>query len=532
MLPNTANILDQLLGGFDLNAPSSHGQTGAAAENGLFGTIMTGLLGAGINSKGEENCAQPQMLGIPLAGFGQLLGIIDPQAVAEPTVQIGEETSALPEAIEFAPADDPATLLIDGDGSEGSTPTRNGTTVVSDPTIDFTISNQQLRTLLASQQIAPTMPLQTGAYQIVDYRVNGDRVDLTVTSERSAQPIQLSLPIAALEAAFVQMAEHSNGAVRIPLLNQTTDQTGRLNQLLSALNLKTLEVRLTPTASDHGQVDQPVQVKLVAENSGQEIVIRTNIAAQQIKTPLMNQPTRAANDTRVSPDELENASDNSEKVKTQSQVATKSTGQTNPLLDKTDPRQLRTALATSRFDLPERLTQDKHTTPQPATAVELQFTKQDAAHPVAGDRAATTVRMSLPESAAQQLQPNGRSVMLKIEPEHLGPARLNLTLNNHGLTARVTVDNPAAKVAVEHSLEQLNAQLSKAGIQVDRIEVTLSGGGAQERFFERRPQWADGSSNGYPMADDEQDLENAVPAPAYTSPARQYVNAGGVNLWA
>lgn len=527
MLPNTGNILDQLLGGYDLNAPSASGQTGAGAKNGLFGNILTGLLGAGINSKGEENCAQPQMLGIPLAGFGQLLGIIDPQAVAEPTVQIGEGTSAMPDASDLATANNPAMALENADDASA---VRGNAMAVNDPTVGFAISNQQLQTLLAAQQNG-SATLQPGAYRIVDCRVDGGKVDLTVTSDQNQQPIQLSLPIEALEAAFLKTATRNNGALRVPLVDQTMSETDRLNQLFNALKLKTLEVKLEPNASDHGQVNQSVQIKLVAENSGQEIVIRTNIVAQQIKTPQMNESMRNTTDTGTSSDNSESASDD-DKVKAQSQIATKASGHTNPLLDATNPRQLRTALATSRFDLLERLAQDKQTTQQPAAVIDPTFAKQDATHVATGDRAATAVRLSLPESAAQQLQANGRSVMLKIEPEHLGPARLNLTLNHQSLTARVTVDSPAAKVAVEHSLDQLNAQLSKAGIQVDRIEVALTGGGPQERFFERRPQWADGSSDRYHAADDDQDSESTTPAPAYVSPARQYVNAGGVNLWA
>ncbi|MBI5265950.1 MAG: hypothetical protein HY851_01845, partial [candidate division Zixibacteria bacterium] len=54
------------------------------------------------------------------------------------------------------------------------------------------------------------------------------------------------------------------------------------------------------------------------------------------------------------------------------------------------------------------------------------------------------VRFTLPDTIDQTLTPGGRSLSLKIQPEHLGPARLSLHYNSEGLTARVTVDSSMA----------------------------------------------------------------------------------------
>ena len=85
--------------------------------------------------------------------------------------------------------------------------------------------------------------------------------------------------------------------------------------------------------------------------------------------------------------------------------------------------------------------------------------------------------------------------MIKVEPEHLGPARLNLSMRGEALVARLVVDSVQARIAVEGSLHQLNDQLSRAGIKVDHLEVTVGGGEERLPFFERRPHFS-GKSRG------------------------------------
>lgn len=141
-----------------------------------------------------------------------------------------------------------------------------------------------------------------------------------------------------------------------------------------------------------------------------------------------------------------------------------------------------------------------------------------------------TTRLSLPEDVRTALKPGGQSVTLRIEPEHLGPARLRLVMHNNVLKALVTVNSTQAKAMVEGSLDQLANQLSKADIQVERIEVALNSDSRHESFLHRRPrrQASLKSRRGV----------NAAPA-AMTIAASENrygtvhrVGAGGVNLLA
>jgi len=523
VLPNTGNILDQLLGGFDIAATGAPAQIGQGAGGELFGSILAGALGAGINSVGEESLTQPQMLGIPLTAFGQVLVIHDPQAPLDSSIARDGETSA---ALENAgpgwlEASAPATTI-----GQPAVSSKASTAVESDPALEFSISNQQLRSMLANAQLKQGGTLEIGAYQVVDWEMSGDQLELTLVSERNTAPIQVSIPSVSLESAVVKSFDQTSDSQRVPLLDQTSSEADQLSRLLRDLKLRTLEVKLESSSASRGEANGPVEVRLVAEKSGHEVVIRTGIIAQQLKVSTPSDTERKTGDPL-------NLADVDAESDGDCPVQAKSITASNPLLDQVDARAARLRLSSSQFDLPERLNlRTQNTLSQSAAGGDGVLGKFPDANSATADRAQAPVRLTVPESAIQQLRPNGQSIMLKIEPEHLGPARLNLTLNHQTLTARVTVDSPAAKVVVEHSLDQLNSQLSKAGIQVDRLEVALSGGGAQERFFERRPQWSQESVNRYGASDDDTEMEIRRPEPINVRSARQYVNAGGVNLWA
>jgi len=143
------------------------------------------------------------------------------------------------------------------------------------------------------------------------------------------------------------------------------------------------------------------------------------------------------------------------------------------------------------------------------------------------------VRFTLPDNVKTALKPNGQTVTLRIEPEHLGPAKLSLTMYNDKLRARVIVNNIPAKVAVEASLHRLVEQLSRANIEVDYIEVTVGGESARDGVFERRPQWRYFTNRfgKFNLDDTFGSSEQAAAAASVPQPLT-YVGADGVNLLA
>ncbi|MBD3257681.1 hypothetical protein GF377_04555, partial [candidate division GN15 bacterium] len=142
------------------------------------------------------------------------------------------------------------------------------------------------------------------------------------------------------------------------------------------------------------------------------------------------------------------------------------------------------------------------------------------------------VRIMLPEQFETSGKPLNQTLMLRIEPEHLGPARLNLHLRNEILTARVTVDTPLAKATVEQSLDQLTSQLARVGITVDRIEVAVGGNGARNEFLDRRPSWAQQIKTKEKYLDDEEDIEPVRPVMTPAAMHAGYIRESGVNVLA
>ncbi len=139
------------------------------------------------------------------------------------------------------------------------------------------------------------------------------------------------------------------------------------------------------------------------------------------------------------------------------------------------------------------------------------------------------IRFSLPDDLASRLKPNGQSVMIRIQPDHLGPARLSLRMHQDKLSARITVETVGIKAVVEQSLDRLIQQLTKSGIDVERIEVALDGRQSGEHLSERHPHW---QRQARPAHFDENILTetNEVSPIATATPA--YVGAGGVNVLA
>jgi flagellar hook-length control protein FliK len=515
MLPNTGNILDQLLGGFDPAASTSNGVGSGQSSGGpAFGSILAGALGStGAAGKASGAPGDPQLMGIPLSMFGQLL------------TGIGVETAGLADASgdqSLLTAEEQLSSLLTEDGkSANSTSDETG---LLKP--EFAVSNQRLKALMAMADKQTRVNLSDGVYNVLEQSVNGDHLDLTLAPEDGTEPVKVSIPLELLarDATSLRLQGTLNTANRVALAGQENHRAAALGKLFVDLKLKTLEVKLEPSVESGGRVTQPVQFKLVAENAGHQVLIRSKLLLSQVQTANAFADEEPALPAIKSEGEPE--SDGKHGLKLNPDVITAKGQQV--------ARPVHQLVAASRFDLADRFAQsnqeklDNSTIPgeHAASAREnLQINAQDIGR-------TSHIKLTLPDNLTTQLRPNGQSIMIRIEPDHLGPARLNLSLNHHGLTARVSVDSVAAKTVVEHSLDQLTEQLSRAGIHVDRIEVSLTGGDARERFFERRPLWINQQNGNRPFEDDEFD-ENQVIAPRpLPSQLRQYVGAGRVNLWA
>jgi hypothetical protein len=96
------------------------------------------------------------------------------------------------------------------------------------------------------------------------------------------------------------------------------------------------------------------------------------------------------------------------------------------------------------------------------------------------------VRFILPAETVGKSLKNGRTVVIKMEPEHLGHIRLSLSSSGDILHGRMTVQSLEARAVVEANLTELHDQLSRQGIKLDSFQISLSGEQVGQRDFGKR----------------------------------------------
>jgi len=142
------------------------------------------------------------------------------------------------------------------------------------------------------------------------------------------------------------------------------------------------------------------------------------------------------------------------------------------------------------------------------------------------------VKMTLGQELPSLSQLEGRTLMIKLEPEFLGPARLHLTMRQESLSARVMVDTPQAKMAVESSLSQLTDQLTKVGIKVDYIDVGVRGGGAQNQFLHHQTNWFRAQATRAGTLNEQELLSPALTVANTARTTASYIAGDRVNIYA
>ena len=403
------------------------------------------------------------------------------------------------------------------------------------------IAGQNVRDLLAAKPVE----LETGNYRVVDVRVTDKQVILKVEPENDpGNQIKMTLPL----KQVAELLSDSNsprvadaaGTVeqltRVKVSESEKTDAVKVQTLLSRLNLKELEVaKVNPTSTDVPDSPEPqkvvpeetINVKITATRSGEEVAIKLNMKAAEMHAVKQAEPKQVAAVKQDAPSVEEAPVPPKQTPKEPSINNEKNNGETSlPELD------------AERWAKQSRV--DKL-----SDAGTSSITKPDQAHvssffdKVSGTRTMpeqqTTlppVRFSLPDNITSALKTNTRSVMISIEPDNLGPAKLHLAMHNDALTARLTVESIHAKAAVESSLDQLTDQLARAGVKVHHVEVSVSGGDVGSNMFERRPVWTAKQRNSTQSIDRLFESSTVTPTPTMSQRPASYVRADGVNVFA
>ncbi len=461
----------------------------------------------------------------------QILDLLTPEASATPlphSSDAADQTEApafgvvLADTIEEAhpPNEQSPAHSFDDSPAEGSCDkelSQGGMTKTTPaPLLEALISGKQTGDILSGQQL----DAEPGMYEIQDWSLSDNVLLATVANKNDkSHTFTLSIP-----------AEHLKAGVDPNLLpvvetnlteqNALAYEEASLEQYLSKLNLKEIEIIQPTNLTEAESTAKPSTLSIIGNGIGQTMVIQAQVGKGNLQTArekLSGSSKPGKGDGGV--------------VKYATANKNVSTNmQTDPI---GDPWQ-----ALSKPAVPGRnghVSEDDLTFMSSEKMETFTIFEELPVDTRIDHRQLNVrqVRFTLPDNVKSILRPNGYAITLRIEPEHLGPAKLSLTMINDKLQARVIVNDPMAKAAVEASLYRLVDQLSKANIEVDHVEVTISGESTRDGFFERRPRWhrysgragrlspADALSPGQQVA-----ALGSVPGPAL------YVGADGVNLLA
>ena len=76
--------------------------------------------------------------------------------------------------------------------------------------------------------------------------------------------------------------------------------------------------------------------------------------------------------------------------------------------------------------------------------------------------------------ASIQLRNGHNEASIELKPEYLGHIRMQVSTENHQVTVRILAELPFVKEMIENNLNQLKTDLQQQGLDVDKLEVSVS----------------------------------------------------------
>lgn len=375
--------------------------------------------------------------------------------------------------------------------------------------------------------------LPSGTFAVLASKVSDGKLQLDIApKDSSGQTIKLSIPVALLNqnnSSQSNPSENAAGIVtsgtirsRVPVISPVSSTT-RFEQLLSDVKVREIEISTEFAETKLSLPSSPTNINLVGESSGKPVLLSGRIARNQLQATTFTRPYEVTT----------TGQDNTANLDNGAQTGSKSTSKDakGPVAEPAGDamKSHSSAELAKLFEMNQGSANTAERTASPSL-----FGK-DNMQPRAGAAAVPdrpSVRMTIQHELPRLTDLGGRTLMIKIEPEYLGPARLHLTMRQDALSARLTVDSPQAKAAVESSLNQLTDQLAKVGIRVDYIEVGVRGGGAQNQFFDRHSDWFRSQQPQIRANSEFEPILPEAPRPIVSLSRATYLAADRVNIYA
>jgi hypothetical protein len=78
------------------------------------------------------------------------------------------------------------------------------------------------------------------------------------------------------------------------------------------------------------------------------------------------------------------------------------------------------------------------------------------------------------QRAAVLLRSDRGEARIDLKPEYLGQVRMHIVTDHQMVTVRILAESPMVRDLIEHNLHQLKSDLHQQGLQVERVEVSVS----------------------------------------------------------
>lgn len=397
--------------------------------------------------------------------------------------------------------------------------------------------NRQLLSILPKQSgviranVADVLNLQSvqlepGTYEILSSKIEDGNITLEVAGKGTPDTaIKITLPADAFTGpANAQMTGLPTSRVALGT------EAYRLDNMLSQMNLKEVQVEASPRSGHSSEITQPVSITLIAETTAGEQLLRAKLERSRVRVseaevlrpadghkgimgrPLTASPVSGAAKV-YTPLGVHNNSSVNTVVRTSAAIA-EANGDPWSSFTSTDGR---SGSGDSQQSLEILFGYEAKYHDEPSATVKSE---------------AQNLRFTLPDDLGANLRVNGRAVTIKIEPEHLGPARLSLSMADDKLKARIVVESTPAKVALEQNLDRLVNELNKAGIDVEKIDITINNGGAHNEMLGRQPHWRHRVATRLPGLDLDSSDPTEIPIIPPPAASTGYAGPAGVNLLA
>lgn len=478
MNTGTVNILDQLLGLTDLpTGLQTPGGGGVSGQPGLFGDLLGLVMNA---TEGGTPTVQPF----------SLLSLVNPET--EQTTDSDVAPALLSQVAVEGSVKTFLPLGLKNESLEETSQIALQSGEVVDREVDAFAEEALKHVKPNTLTIRERIPVQEGTYAVQDAKVSEQSLELTLKSDDSAEPIKITVPVRdQVDASVVKSdllalkSSHQPTTAKTDINGQTVRALNELtSDLLAKLKVTTVEVSAVTDATDSVEiVEQQQTIKIIADTAKGEQVFKTVLPTTQVvatREIKHTEKTVRANAEEALVSEVDEPKAKSPRLTSLQTGDTSETASDVKTVTRREEPFLWQERANQKLDHASQVTQSNtaaSTEKSQAMSVDMRAMEQPQ------------VKVSVPDLRGHSFSNNGQSVTLRLEPDHLGPAKLQLSIRQDVITAKVVVESAHAKIALENSLPHLSEQLNRAGVLVDRVEVVLAGGENQQQFNGRNAQW-------------------------------------------